>query len=77
MDDFTKDELTELMQGLLWADMNIPPGKRNHKLQNKVHKMIERHENPCRHEFKREILQIDACDKCSSFKFVFNGVRYE
>ena len=52
-------------------------GKEDDVLINKIQSMIDNCKEPCEHEFTRELMQIDLCDKCKSFNFVFAGVNDE
>ncbi len=73
MNDFTKEELEDIV-GLieLACDFMIDRGiglcDSDIELKKKIQSLID---NDCEHEFKRELMQIDLCDKCKKFKFVF------
>ncbi len=66
MNDFTKDELDILLNGLLWCDATILPVYRPEKLKSKLQSMIESY---CEHEWevyrKGSIVLGIYCEKCS------------
>jgi hypothetical protein len=71
MNDFTKDELEIILNGLLWRDATILPIDRPEKLKSKIQSMIDNYPNPkCDHEFKlcRCFYGVDEnryrCNKC-------------
>ncbi len=73
MNDFTKEELIEILEGLdAWYLEHSP-----FKIGEKIQSMIDNYKEPCEHEFIRELMQIDLCHKCKSFKFVFAGFNDE
>ena len=76
MNEFTKEELGEIFWILEGCTMDFI-GKEDDVLINKIQSMIDNCKEPCEHEFTRELMQIDLCDKCKSFKFVFAGVNDE
>jgi len=55
MNDFTKEELEIIRDGLLWRDIKTMPRDRPFDLQFKVKKMIA---NYCEHE-------LESCCDCS------------
>lgn len=71
--DFTKEELIEILEGIAWwldGDFALY----SEKLIDKIQSMIDNYsEHECNHEFKRQDLKIDLCEKCKNFKFVFTG----
>ncbi len=48
MDDFTKDELEIILEGILWRDNHVNPNERPWRLQEKIQSMIHNH---CEHEW--------------------------
>lgn len=78
MNDFTKEELIIILKGILWRDNHVDPSERPEKLKCKLESMIENYcEHECNHKFERKLMQIDLCDKCMNFKFVFTGMHNE
>lgn len=75
MSDFTKDELIYLKDGIAMlerCEMNSLLRKKLEELWVKTSQMIDSYcEHECQHEFERRLMQIDLCDKCKNFKFVF------
>ncbi len=51
MNDFTKEELEIILNGLLWRDERIMPHERTYKLHWKIHAMID---NYCEQDDKCE-----------------------
>ncbi len=76
MNDFMKEELMEI-----WESLDVERLQNgvyeDTDLMNKVKSMIDNYKQPCEHEFIRELMQIDLCHKCKSFKFVFAGFNDE
>lgn len=75
MNDFTKEDLETLAKwgevytefGNSWVDKTERP------LIDKIQLMIDSYcDDECKHELKRQHLQIDLCEKCNSFKFVID-----
>jgi hypothetical protein len=65
MNDFTKEELE-----LIYYHLENEPVE----LSKKIQSMIDNYcDHECTHEFERQTLLIDFCDKCKNFKFVFKG----
>ena len=68
MNDFTKEELRIILNGLLWRDSNVLPEIRAEKLKLKIASMIE---NYCEHEFQAKQLSLGfdtICKKCGAHK---------
>jgi len=71
MNDFTLNELILIRDNLI-VGYDREENNRLYNTYQKLSDMINNYcEHECRHEFKREVMQIDLCDKCHSFKFVF------
>lgn len=74
MNEFTKQELEDIENGLGWLCEHNPfckveIGKLMTKVKSMIDNYCEHHE--CKHEFERKTVQIDLCEKCKNFKFVF------
>lgn len=74
MNDFTKEELINIEKALY---KQLPCGEDASSLASKLilklQSMIDNYcEHECIHEFKRREMNIDLCEKCKSFKFVFS-----
>lgn len=63
MNDFTKDELKIILDGLLWRDAHILPCDRPEKLKSKIQSMIDGY---CEHEWKKCFadFEYDECTRC-------------
>lgn len=77
MNEFTKEELKELLNGYQMHSHNTRHNWPSLDLCKKIQSLIDNYKEPCEHEFTRELMQIDLCDKCKSFNFVFAGVNDE
>ena len=71
MNNFTKEELETIWEGLLWRDNHISPKERTNGLQNKIRSMIE---NFCEHDLRKGIhlFKDIYCTKCNK-KFEENN----
>lgn len=55
MNDFTKDELKIILDGLLWRDAHILPCDRPEKLKSKIQSMIDGY---CEHEHGAYVAKV-------------------
>ncbi len=72
MNDFTKEELKNLLyytahyMSCKWTD------NESLALEKKIQSMIDNYcDHDCNCELRRQMMQIDLCEKCRRFKFVF------
>ena len=78
MNDFTREELESLESTIKNMRIYTEIDNYDEDLMIKIQYLIDNYcEHECAHEFKRELMQIDLCDKCKNFKFVFEGFKDE
>ena len=76
MNDFTLEEL-ERLKLVIENDLEKYDSNELELLLVKIQTMIDKFENLCAHEFERELIKIDLCNKCKCFKFVFSSPQNE
>ena len=70
MNDFTKEELEIILNGLLWRDAHIRPSERPEKLKCKIQSIIEKY---CEHKWTHATRwtpieeEILYCIKCRGY----------
>ena len=63
MNEFTKEDLEIILDGILWRDAHILPCDRPEKLKSKIQSMID---NYCEHPFE-ERAEDNLCTKCKRY----------